>query len=52
MVVHLFGATSSPSCANFALLKSAEDNQELFGTQAAETLWHNFYVDDCIIIII
>lgn len=25
MVVHLFGATSSPSCANFALRKTAED---------------------------
>ena len=26
MTVHLFGATSSSSCANFALRKTAEDN--------------------------
>ncbi|KAJ8333724.1 hypothetical protein SKAU_G00410430 [Synaphobranchus kaupii] len=26
MVVHLFGATSSPSCANFALRRTAEEN--------------------------
>lgn len=25
MVVHLFGATSSPSCANFCLRKTAQD---------------------------
>lgn len=30
MTVHLFGATSSPSCANFALWKCAEDNTWVF----------------------
>ena len=27
MLVHLFGAVSSPSCASFALRRTAEDNQ-------------------------
>ena len=48
MVVHLFGATSSPSCANFALRKCAEDNKQLFSQQAYETIMHSFYVDDCL----
>ena len=46
MCVHLFGATSSPSCCNFALRKAAEDHQEEFGQDAARTLKRNFYVDD------
>ena len=31
MCVHLFGATSSPSCCNFALKKTACDNEHKFG---------------------
>jgi len=46
MTVHLFGATSSHSCANFALRKTASDNEQRFGIEAAETLRQNFYVDD------
>lgn len=46
VVVHLFGATSSPSCVNFALRKCAEDNKELFSQQVFETIMHSFYVDD------
>ena len=30
MLVHLFGRASSPSCANYALKKRAEDNKEDF----------------------
>lgn len=30
MIVHLFGATSSPSCASYALRQCAEDNRDLF----------------------
>ena len=30
MEVHLFGATSSPSCCNFALKRTAEDNKGKF----------------------
>ena len=48
MRVHLFGGASSPSCANFALRKTAEDNKEEFDTVAIETVNKNFYVDDCL----
>ncbi|KAK0133288.1 hypothetical protein N1851_031202 [Merluccius polli] len=33
MVVHLFGATSSPSCGSYALRRCAEDNRDLFAMQ-------------------
>ncbi|KAL9982155.1 hypothetical protein ACROYT_G010965 [Oculina patagonica] len=46
MQVHIFGATSSPCCSNKALRQTADDNEEKYGTQAAETVRHNFYVDD------
>ena len=48
MVVHLFGAISSLACANFALLKTAEDNKEHFPSDVISTLKRNFYVDDCL----
>lgn len=48
MVVHLFGAVSSPSVANYALKRTAMDNEEQYGTVVAETLRKNFYVDDCL----
>ena len=48
MVVHLFGAVSSPSVANFALKQTASDNEEEHGTLVADTLRKNFYVDDCL----
>ena len=34
MTTHLFGACSSPSCANAALKKTAADNKEEFGEEA------------------
>lgn len=46
MLVHLFGATSSPSCANYSLRKTAEDNHQDFKSQTSETVKKNFYVDD------
>lgn len=48
MVVHLFGATSSPSCASYALRRCAEDNRDQFDSRAIETILQNFYVDDCL----
>ncbi|KAI3369223.1 hypothetical protein L3Q82_007506 [Scortum barcoo] len=48
MAVHLFGATSSPSCASYALRRSAEDNKEMFDATVVNTVLHNFYVDDCL----
>lgn len=49
MMVHPFGATSSPSCACFALRKCAEDNQKCFSSAAVNTILHHFYVDDCLV---
>ena len=48
MMVHLFGRISSPSCADFALNKTAEDNQNEFDAETINTLERNFYVDDCL----
>ncbi|KAK3754726.1 hypothetical protein QZH41_007045 [Actinostola sp. cb2023] len=46
MKVHLFGAASSPGCANFGLKRAADDGEEEFGTQAAAFIRDDFYVDD------
>ena len=48
MLVHLFGGTSSPSCANFALRKTATENQADFDKATVDTVLNNFYVDDCL----
>lgn len=48
MTVHLFGATSSPSCASFALRKCAEDHSQQFSADVVQTVLQNFYVDDCL----
>ena len=46
MKVHLFGATSSPGCANFAFKKAADDGEKEFGSEAADFMRKDFYVDD------
>lgn len=46
MTVHLFGATSSPSCCSYALKKTAEDNQREFSKDVVDTVSRDFYVDD------
>ncbi|KAJ8037714.1 hypothetical protein HOLleu_18605 [Holothuria leucospilota] len=46
MVVHLFGAVSSPSCANYALHRTADDFGNDFDTETVGTVKENFYVDD------
>ncbi|KAK3728195.1 hypothetical protein QZH41_004910 [Actinostola sp. cb2023] len=48
MCVHLFGGTSSPTCANFALRKTATDNEKDFDPTTVNTVLSNFYVDDCL----
>ena len=48
MTVHLFGATSSPSIANFALKKTANESLTKFAPEVATTIQRNFYVDDCL----
>lgn len=48
MVVHLFGAVSSPSCANYALKRTAKDNEGKVSQDVLTTITKNFYVDDCL----
>ena len=44
--VHVFEGSSSPGCCNYALRRTAVDNATKYDTAVAETLLHNFYVDD------
>ena len=46
MTVHLFGAVSSPGCANYGLKRIADDYEEECGSEAANFVRNNFYVDD------
>ena len=46
MTVHLFGAVSSPSCANYALRKTADDNVGKYDTEVTSILKDGFYVGD------
>ncbi|XP_033636759.1 uncharacterized protein LOC117297720 [Asterias rubens] len=49
MCVHLFGGTWSPSCCNFAMRQTADDNQDDFSAETVEIVKRNFYVDDCLV---
>ena len=42
---HIFGAIDSPTCANYALQRTADDNCKEF-PRAAGSVWNNFYMDD------
>ena len=46
MLVHVFGARSSPTCANYALQRTARDNQRNFNPLTVETVLKSFYMDD------
>ena len=48
MMVHTFGATSSPACASFCLKQTAIDFSHLFDPKIAKIVQDNFYVDDCL----
>ena len=48
MLIHLFRATSSPSCARFCLRKDAEEFKDEFSPETIETIRKNFHVDDCL----
>ena len=48
MTVHPFGEVSSQSCSNYALQKTATDNEKEYGSAVAFTLDQNFYLDDCL----
>ena len=42
---HIFGARDSPTCANFALQKTASDHQAEY-PEAAPAVVQKFYMDD------
>ena len=44
MWAYVFSATSSGSCSNYALRRTAVENEPVFGEEAANALHHNFYV--------
>ncbi|XP_067305911.1 uncharacterized protein [Pseudorasbora parva] len=46
MKVHLFGAASSPGCANFGLKHLAAQGQDRFNPSTVKFIQRNFYVDD------
>ena len=46
MIIHLFGAVSSPSCSNFALCMTANEKEAEYGSEVAQTLRRNLYIDD------
>ena len=46
MLVHIFGAKSSPCCANKALSMTAQDNEENYPPEVIRTVRRNLYVDD------
>ena len=47
MTVHMF--VSSPSCASYALRKTADDNSSDFSAETVQAVKQNFYVDDCLL---
>ncbi|XP_064643076.1 uncharacterized protein LOC135497244 [Lineus longissimus] len=46
MLVHIFVATDSPTCANYALKRTANDNRNEFSKEAIDAVNGDFYVDD------
>ena len=46
MKLHVFGATSSPSCCNYAVKRTAVDNEKKYHPDVVTTLQQIFYVDD------
>ena len=46
MTVHLFGGVWSPSCCNFALKYTTEEQHSLYDVEITDSVNRNFYVDD------
>ena len=46
MCAHVFGGVSSASCSNYTLKRTATDNADQYGQEAAEVVRSNFDVDD------
>ncbi|TNN04988.1 Gag-Pol polyprotein, partial [Schistosoma japonicum] len=49
MTSHPFGATSSPFCANFALVKTLQMSSDQYDIFVRNAVQDNFYVDDCLV---
>ena len=48
MLIHIFGATSSPCCANKAVHQTADDNEDQFYPEVTRTVCRNFHVEDVV----
>ena len=46
MTSHIFRAADSPSCANYCLRRTSDDNKSSFNEEAINTVKKDFYVDD------
>lgn len=46
MLVHIFGATLSPSICGYALRRTAVDNSEGFSSETVDAVMKDFYFDD------
>ena len=46
MTAHVFGGTSSPSCPNFVLKRTAKDNEQQYDKEITQILERSFHVDD------
>ena len=46
MTARVFGGVSSPCCSNFALTRTAKDNEQQYDKDVTQVLERSFYVDD------
>ena len=46
MTAHVFGGTSSPSCSDFGLRRTAKDNEQQHGKEITQILEISFYADN------
>ena len=46
MTAHAFNGTLSPSCPNFALRRTAKDNEQQYDKEITQILGRSCYVDD------
>ena len=51
MLVHIFGAKSSPNSANFCLRQSALEFAHLYDPTILEIVRNYFYMDDCLFLV-
>ncbi|XP_064642896.1 uncharacterized protein LOC135497105 [Lineus longissimus] len=48
MVVHIFGSKDSPTCCNYALRRTAEDNINAFSKMVIQAYLKDYYMDDLV----